>query len=337
MATAPTPIPAAPPVPDSSVDEPTFDAQYQAFNTYEAGTLVPGMNALAQNVYENALEVEEAVADAGDAVTAAAGSATAAAGSATAAAGSATAAAGSATAASGSASTATTQATNAAGSATAAAGSATAAAGSATAASDSATAASTSATNAAASAATAQIFATQQLVGSSTTSLTPGVGAKSFTMETGRAFVPGMYLVATSTGAPTNKMAGYVTSYNPGTGALVLNVDAYGGASARADWAIGVAVAGQVTGITTQRVSTNTPCVANVRYLIAAAGITLTLPATYAAGDEQGFVEEIGGGQIWSLNFNGHKFRSQTKGTENMQADYASATWKYFDATGGLV
>lgn len=336
-AIAPTPIAAAPPVPDSSIDEPTFDAQYQAFNTYEAGTLVPGMNALGTNVYDNAVLAEAAVGDAEQAVTDAEVFAIAAAGSASDAADDATAASGSATAAAGSATTASTQATNAAGSATAASGSATTAAGSATAAAGSATAAGTSATNAAASAATAQIFATQQLVGSSTTSLTPGVGAKAFTMETGRAFVAGMYLVATSTGTPAAKMAGYVTSYNAGTGALVLNVDAFGGTGAHTDWAIGVAVAGQVGGITTQRVSTNTSCVANVRYLIAAAGVVMTLPASYAAADKQEFAEEIGGGQIWSINFNGHKFRAQTKGTESIQADYTAVAWTYFDATGGLV
>ncbi|KQR62662.1 hypothetical protein [Acidovorax sp. Leaf160] len=58
--TAPTPITAAPPVPDSGQPEPTFDAQYEAFNTWERQQLVPGANALAQVTYQNALEAKAA-------------------------------------------------------------------------------------------------------------------------------------------------------------------------------------------------------------------------------------------------------------------------------------
>ncbi|UCV00302.1 hypothetical protein [Acidovorax radicis] len=338
-AIAPTPIAAAPPVPNSSIDEPTFDAQYEAFNTYEAGVLVPGINALGANVFDNAVLVESAVADAEQAVTDAGVSATAAADSATAAGASATAASGSAGAAAGSASTAGTQAANAAASATAAAGSATAAAGSATAASGSATAAATSATNAAASAAAAQLFATQQLVGSSTTSLTPAVGSKSFTMEAGRAFVAGMYLVATSTGTPAAKMAGYVTSYNAGTGALVLNVDAFGGTGAHADWAIGVAVAGQVGGITTQLLTTATTVnvVPNVEYIVGIAGVILDMSSTtWGKGDAFAISEAIGTG-TYTVNFGATKDRTRTRGSVLVSAKFLKLQRKYEDATRGLI
>lgn len=57
MATAPTPIPAGPAVPNSALPEPTFDAQYEAFNQWERDELAPKANALAQNVYENTSEV----------------------------------------------------------------------------------------------------------------------------------------------------------------------------------------------------------------------------------------------------------------------------------------
>ncbi len=57
MATAPTPIPAGPAVPNSALPEPTFDAQYEAFNQWERDELAPKANALAQNVYENTTEV----------------------------------------------------------------------------------------------------------------------------------------------------------------------------------------------------------------------------------------------------------------------------------------
>ena len=61
----PVPIDAAPPVPSSSSPEPTFDAQYEAFNTWERDKLQPQVNALAEGVFQNAQSV------AGDASTAA--------------------------------------------------------------------------------------------------------------------------------------------------------------------------------------------------------------------------------------------------------------------------
>uniref|UniRef100_A0A6M3M7U3 Putative tail protein n=1 Tax=viral metagenome TaxID=1070528 RepID=A0A6M3M7U3_9ZZZZ len=54
--TAPTPIDPAPDVPDSSLDEPTFDAQFEAFLTWLASDAGPGMNALATNVFDNATD-----------------------------------------------------------------------------------------------------------------------------------------------------------------------------------------------------------------------------------------------------------------------------------------
>ncbi|RYF02377.1 MAG: hypothetical protein EOO32_00200 [Comamonadaceae bacterium] len=53
-AIAPTPIPAGPAVPNSGLPEPTFDAQYENFNEWERNQLAPGMNALAQNAFDNA-------------------------------------------------------------------------------------------------------------------------------------------------------------------------------------------------------------------------------------------------------------------------------------------
>lgn len=58
MATAPTPITTGPAVPDSSSSEASFDAAYEAFNTWERNELVPGANALASNVYANAVIAE---------------------------------------------------------------------------------------------------------------------------------------------------------------------------------------------------------------------------------------------------------------------------------------
>lgn len=60
MPTAPTPIDAAPAVPDSSTPETSFDAAYEAFNTWEKDELRPKANALAVNVFNNAVEASDA-------------------------------------------------------------------------------------------------------------------------------------------------------------------------------------------------------------------------------------------------------------------------------------
>lgn len=176
----------------------------------------------------------------------------------------------SATSAANSASTATTKAGEASASATSAANSATDAEASAVNASNSATAAATSATN-------AEIFATQQLKATSTTSNTPGLGDKSFTIETSKAFVIGMYLSITSSGASANRMSGLVKSYNPTTGALVVTVDAFTGSTARADWVIGIAVKSAELAAPYSSVSANTNATAFNRYQITAS-LDLTLP-----------------------------------------------------------
>ncbi len=135
-----------------------------------------------------------------------------------------------------------------------------------------------------AAAAQAQVFATQQLKASSTTSLTPGAGSKTFAVEAGRSFVAGMYLVATSSGAPANKMSGAVVSYDVATGALVLSVDAFAGAAARADWVIGVAASPSGQATPYADTPANTAAVAFGRYRLTAS-LDLTLPPAPTDGD----------------------------------------------------
>lgn len=141
----------------------------------------------------------------------------------------------------------------------------------------------------------AQVFATQQLKASSASNLTPASGNKAFAVEPSRSFVQGMYLVATSTGAPANWMSGYVVSYDMATGALVIAVDAFAGAAARSDWVIGVAVLASINlqslnrGAALREVNNGT-LVANKRYGIWTGGgaIAMTMPtlANCANGDE---------------------------------------------------
>ncbi|MBV7427272.1 MULTISPECIES: hypothetical protein [unclassified Acidovorax] len=237
MIVIPVAIPAGPAVPDSGQPEPTFDAQYEAFNAWERNTAAPGMNALANATYQNALEAkaraESASASEEVALTAKTG------------------AVASAATASAGAVTANTKAGEAAASAATAAGAAGAASASAVTANTKAGEANASAAAAQAARDAAQAyrdqaeaFATEQLIASSATNVTPGAGNKLFAIEPSRSFVTGMYLVATSVGTPTASLTGYVVSYDGNTGALMLGVDKFTGAGAHADWLIGVAAAG---------------------------------------------------------------------------------------------
>lgn len=73
----------------------------------------------------------------------------------------------------------------------------------------------------------------------STTSLAVGTGSKSLTIQTGRSFVVGSKVVIAETAAPqTNYMAGSVTAYNSGTGALVVTVDTIAGSGTIAAWTV---------------------------------------------------------------------------------------------------
>lgn len=128
----------------------------------------------------------------------------------------------------------------AANSASAASTSASGAATSATNAAGSATNAATSATNAATSATAAANYAAA-LSGTSATSVLIGTGAKSFTASTGKQWSAGQFLTLASAANNANFMHGQVTSYNAGTGALVMNVLDVGGAATFADWQINVA------------------------------------------------------------------------------------------------
>ena len=75
--------------------------------------------------------------------------------------------------------------------------------------------------------------------GNSTTSLVSGPGSKTFTVETGKSFTSGQYLMAASVSSPSVFMSGQVTSYDPLTGALVLSVTDTGGAgTTKSDWSI---------------------------------------------------------------------------------------------------
>lgn len=98
------------------------------------------------------------------------------------------------------------------------------------------------ATSAAATATAAAYF------GTSTTSVTIGTGAKSFTTQTGKNFQVGGFLLISSQADGANYMHGQVTSYDSGTGALDMNITNTGGAGTLNDWNIYVSGTRGATG-----------------------------------------------------------------------------------------
>lgn len=75
----------------------------------------------------------------------------------------------------------------------------------------------------------------------SATSVSIGTGAKSLTIDTSKRFVAGDHIMVKDTAAPTtNWMYGTVTSYNSGTGALVIDSLRIGGSGTKTAWLVGL-------------------------------------------------------------------------------------------------
>jgi len=159
------------------------------------------------------------------------------------------------------------------------------------AASASAANAGTSETNAGVSATNAANSAAQAgntLNGTSTTSLTVGVGSKSLTTQTNKAWLPGSRIRLASQGTPGATMRGNVTAYTAGTGALTFLADGFTGSGTLADWNIvttgadgtgGTNALMHITG-TTQAAAADTPYVFEN-----ASASTLTLRAAPSDGE----------------------------------------------------
>jgi hypothetical protein len=77
----------------------------------------------------------------------------------------------------------------------------------------------------------------------STTSLTIGTGSKSITVQASKSYVEGMTVRIASTASTSNWMQGLVTSYNSGTGALVVNVTHTSGSGTIAAWTVSLSAA----------------------------------------------------------------------------------------------
>lgn len=92
-------------------------------------------------------------------------------------------------------------------------------------------------------------FIGSYVTASSTTSMTPATGSKTFTItEASRDFVAGQAITVWSAANPADTMIGTVTSYTSGTNTLIVNVTTAAGASARTDWRFSHSASGQCWG-----------------------------------------------------------------------------------------
>lgn len=150
-----------------------------------------------------------------------------------------------------------------------------------------ATTASTAATNAGISAAAAAASAASAVSApgtsaTSTTSNSIGTGSKSFTVQTGKSFVPGMWLSIDA--GSGNSMVAQIVSYNSGSGALVVTSRVPLGTGTFTSWNLSVSGLPALPGETVVEITTNTAAAAYTTYIVKA-GLTLTAPASPAPGD----------------------------------------------------
>jgi len=102
-----------------------------------------------------------------------------------------------------------------------------------------AAAATATAAAAVANAAVATVAAAPGSSATSATSATIGTGTKNLTIQTGKNFFLGMFVVIASTADPsTDWMAGQVVSYDTGTGALTVDVTSTSGSGTLSAWTV---------------------------------------------------------------------------------------------------
>lgn len=127
--------------------------------------------------------------------------------------------------------------------------------------------------------------------GTSTDSLTIGTGSKSFTTQTGKAITAGMSMKWAMQSDAAKYMTGTVTSYNAGTGAIVMNITATAGSGTSSAWE-GVVTAAAATGNTITRraiSSADTIIASDLGKLIDITSGTFTLAGTAAGTLGAGF------------------------------------------------
>ena len=150
--------------------------------------------------------------------------------------------------------------------------------------------------------------------GTSTTSLTIGAGAQSFVTQTGKAWAVGQPVVVARTSAPsTTRMSGVISAYNTGTGVMTVAVDAATGAGTYSDWTISLGTARAPDSLPVQIITASTVGVAGFHYVLAAAAITLALPAL-PAKDLCIAVSNASGSLTCAVDFGGTALRGRAPG-----------------------
>jgi hypothetical protein len=81
----------------------------------------------------------------------------------------------------------------------------------------------------------------------STTSLTLSTGSKTLTIQTGKAFAVGQFVVLASAANVANYMHGQIAAHNTGTGTLTVNVGTFTGTGTFADWLVALTAPGNIT------------------------------------------------------------------------------------------
>ena len=134
--------------------------------------------------------------------------------------------------------------------------------------------------------------------GTSVTSMAVGSGTKTFTTQTGKAWVVGQPVVISRSSAPTTvQMYGLISAYDGGTGSMsaVVPLDGVTGSGTYSDWTIALTGRrGQSGSLPVVPITSNTTAVAGVMYRFDAA-CTLIAPPLGGDNEEFGFINATGG------------------------------------------
>lgn len=173
-------------------------------------------------------------------------------------------------------------------------------------------------------------------IGTSTTSLAIGLGAKTFTTQLTKTFLPGLYVQARSQANPTvNYMYGTVTSYTAATGALILNIVEIGGSGTLADWSLYTAGArggaGPIAGIRQLYSSTTTDADPGAGTYRLNNATVASATAAYLDNLDTNGATVSGLIDLWDDSTN------TTKGTLRFEKESDASVWAEFSVTGSVV
>ena len=164
-----------------------------------------------------------------------------------------------------------------------------------------------------------------------------GVGSKSFALQTGKSIVVGMSLKIAYTTSPGNWMLGDVTSYNSGTGALVINITATNGSGTYALWTVSLSSPLNYATLASQTKTANYTAIAGdvIDADTSGGAWALTLPPTPSRDDCITITDlaRTFATNNLTINVNGQKFEGQTG---NITCSYpVSFTARFTNATYG--